>query len=51
MSTSDATNRLYDYCDVVNLIVGIPMYKETLDAHYGQPLNVFVQNALQVWGE
>ena len=39
---------MYDYCDIVNLIVGIPMYKATLDAHYGQPLDVFVQTAIKV---
>lgn len=27
------------------------MYRDTLDAHYGKPLGVFVRDALQVWTE
>lgn len=44
----DAANALYDYCDIINLLVGIPMYRDTLDMHYARPLDVFVRDALTV---
>jgi hypothetical protein len=44
----DAANALYDYCDIVNLLVGIPLYRDTLDMHYAKPLDVFVREALTV---